>query len=185
MRERKSGQGYFELTCEVSGKDIEKLSNEAGGHRIQRVPPTERRGRVHTSTITVSVLRYGEMQDVAQEYSYRWFSGTGAGGQHRNKHQNCLELTHLPTGLKQSANGRDRASNEAYAKAEIEKKIEALYRSEASGAANRTRASQIGSGMRGDKRRTYRFQDDSVSDHVAGKAAACSRVMRGDFALLW
>lgn len=149
------------------------------------MPPTERRGRVHTSTVTVSVLRYGERQDIDHTYSYRWYSGTGAGGQHRNKHQNCLELTHIPTGIRQIANGRDRASNEAFAMAEIQKKIDAMYNAGMSSKENKERSAQIGSGMRGDKRRTYRFQDDTVIDHVTNKSTSCSRAMRGNISSLW
>lgn len=91
----------------------------------------------------------------------------------------------MPTGIKQLATGRDRASNEAYAIAEIAKKLSALSEQQERKKMNDSRSSQIGSGMRGDKRRTYRFQDDAVADHVTGKTASCGRVMRGDFAQLW
>ncbi len=150
------------------------------------MPHTEKRGRVHTSTVTVAVvdLEAGQV-DVAEEYSFRWFSGTGAGGQHRNKHQNCLELTHTPSGIKQVANGRCRTSNQEEATRLIQAKLAEHYRGQASSQLNGHRASQIGSGMRGDKRRTYRFQDDTVVDHETNKSTSCRNVMKGKFSDLW
>ena len=87
----------------ITAKNLPKgFEHEAGMHRIQRVPPTEQRGRVHTSTVAVAILDEGRSAPPSLHVSdlhKRWHSGTGAGGQHRNKTQNCLELTHLPTGL--------------------------------------------------------------------------------------
>lgn len=171
-------------------KSIPGFHNEAGGHRIQRVPPTEKRGRVHTSTVTCAVLDHARAasaydQRSEKDFSYRWFSGTGKGGQHRNKHQNCLELTHIPTGLSQVANGRSRESNEREATHRLNAMLDSLRDSQNDVETNRTRAGQIGSGMRGDKRRTYRFQDDSITDHVTGKTVSCKRFMRGDIERLW
>lgn len=171
-------------------KAIPGFKNEAGGHRIQRVPPTERRGRVHTSTVTCAVLdqdhqttKYDQRSDT--NFSYRWFSGTGKGGQHRNKHQCCLELTHVPTGLTQIATGRSRDANSREAMAALITKLDQLRIGSAAQATNATRAGQIGSGMRGDKRRTYRFQDDTVADHISGKSTSCKQFMRGDIERLW
>ncbi len=165
--------------------------NEAGNHRVQRVPPTERRGRVHTSSVSVAVLVGNQQADTPfdqrseDDFSYRWFSGTGCGGQHRNKHQNCLELTHTPTGLKKIANGRSRESNSRDAMADMIKLLDEMKSGAGHQAQNDIRASQIGSGMRGDKRRTYRFQDDSIHDHETGRKASCRQFMRGDVERLW
>ena len=162
--------------------------HEAGGHRIQRVPANERRGRVHTSTVTVSVLG-DETRDAIElreaDLRYRWFSGTGAGGQHRNKHQCCLELIHMPTGVSRTAQGRSRETNARDARMEL-----AMAISDARGTSlhqdrNAERSSQIGLGMRADKRRTYRFQDDRVVDHVTGRSAKATAFMRGRLELLW
>jgi peptide chain release factor 1 len=171
-------------------KSIPGFHNEAGGHRIQRVPPNEKRGRVHTSTVTCAVLDQVRattaFDDRAEkDFSYRWFSGTGKGGQHRNKHQNCLELTHIPTGLSQIANGRSREANEREAMAKMICSLDCASKGQNSEKMNESRAGQIGSGMRGDKRRTYRFQDDSITDHVTGKTVSCKRFMRGDIERLW
>jgi peptide chain release factor 1 len=174
----------------IRTRDIPGFINEAGGHRIQRVPPTERRGRVHTSTVTVSVLSEDRGETVydrrsEDDFAYRWFSGTGKGGQHRNRHMCCLELKHLPTGLKQVANGRSRESNSREAMARMLAELDRLKNEGTGAAENDVRSSQIGSGMRGDKIRTYRFQDDRVTDHRSGKQVTCKMVMRGEIERLW
>lgn len=171
-------------------ESIPGFHNESGGHRIQRVPSNEKRGRVHTSTVTCAVLEQARSQTVydrraTDDYDYRWFSGTGCGGQHRNKHQNCLEITHIPTGIKQSAQSRSRASNERDCLSAIAVKLDEMRDGSGAEATNAIRAGLIGSGMRGDKRRTYRFQDDSIADHVTGRKTSCKKFMRGDIELLW
>lgn len=119
------------------------------------------------------------------EFEAEWFSGTGAGGQHRNKHQNCLRLKHTATGVVQQALGRKRESNYKEALLAINKRLDAIAASHISKDHNATRKDQVGSGMRGDKRRTYRFQDDSVYDSITGKSARCKDVLKGSFDLLW
>lgn len=169
-------------------KPIDGFANEVGGHRIQRVPAGDRRGRVHSSTVTVSLLEGPStspttLDDV--DLSMRWFSGTGAGGQHRNKHQNSVELVHLPTGISRTAQTRSRVSSLVAARSELEAAVVDHMRRGAHHEANATRAAQIGSGMRADKRRTYRFRDDLVSDDLTGRTAKCSRFMKGELDLLW
>jgi len=153
------------------------------------VPPTERRGRVHTSTVTVSVLdEIAHAAPVAIDRSdlhIRWFSGTGAGGQHRNKHMNSVELTHLPTGLVRRAQTRSRDTSMRDALAALEEDVARLHTGSADRAVNAERSAQIGLGMRADKRRTWRFRDDRVSDDLTGLSASCTRVMRGRIDLLW
>lgn len=158
---------------------------------MQRIPPTEKRGRVHTSTVTVAVT--DENVDTDPKYSMRsendfrieWFSGTGSGGQHRNKHQNSCRLFHNPTGIKVEIQGRKREGNQKEAFAEINRRLDALAKGERAESLAIEKRNQVGSGMRGDKRRTYRFQDDQVVDHITGKKEKCSKVMRGRFDLLW
>ncbi len=171
-------------------KSVKGFDNEAGGHRIQRVPYNEKRGRVHTSTVTVSVLHENttstHYDDRSPEnFTYRWFSGTGKGGQRRNKVMSCLELTHIPSGVSQIANGRSREANAETAMRDILVKLDSMRDDKNGNDQNNIRAKQIGSGMRGDKRRTYRFQDDSIHDHITGKKATCKRFMRGDIDSLW
>ena len=120
-----------------------------------------------------------------EDVSARWFSGTGAGGQHRNKHQNSVELVHLPTGLKRAAQTRSRETSmraawEALAAAVFERAAGQAARDE-----NGIRSRQIGLGMRADKRRTWRFRDDRVIDDLTGLSASCAKVMRGHVDLLW
>lgn len=191
MNERPAEIGHSQITLEITGKDLSALNNEAGGHRIQRVPPTERRGRVHTSTVTVAVLseeqkvdpRYEMLED--HHFYVEWFSGTGAGGQHRNKHQNSCRLYHLPTGLVETRQSRSRDNNLRDARTALVARLKAGTDALQAQHTAQTRKGQVGTGMRGDKRRTYRFQDDRVTDHETGMTASTKSVMRGDFRALW
>lgn len=163
--------------------------NEAGGHRIQRIPPTEKRGRVHSSTVTVAVIeRSASVRDATiaeRDLRIRWFSGTGAGGQHRNKHQCSVELTHLPTGITRKAETRSRENSMRLALTSLEEAVSTGMAKQASAAVNDDRSRQIGLGMRADKRRTWRFRDDSVTDDLTGMTTSCSRAMRGHVDAMW
>lgn len=156
---------------------------------MQRVPRTERNGRVHSSTVTVSVLtdtgRGGPTPLRNEDLQIDWYSGSGAGGQHRNKHQNSARLRHLPTGIVVTAQCRKREESLRQAREALLDRLRTLSEGEARGRENRARADQVGTGMRADKRRTYRFRDDRVQDHLTGRSASCSAVMRGRFDLLW
>ncbi len=172
---------------EVQGTDLSGLTNEAGGHRIQRVPPTERKGRVHTSTVTVAVIDSRVISTVIAErdLEIEWFSGTGAGGQYRNKHQNSCRVTHKPTGITAKSECRSRANSLAEATSEIQKRVDQQLQSKYNDSVASDRKAQVGTGMRGDKIRTYRFQDDRVQDHVTGKTGSVKKVLAGNFDLLW
>ena len=163
------------------------LLNENGGHRIQRVPPTERKGRVHTSTVTVCVvdkaIKHVELRDCDLDIS--WFSGTGAGGQHRNKHQNSCRIVHKPTGIVASAQCRSRVNSEQEARAEILRRVVGRSSAQHSEELAQDRKNKVGSGMRGDKIRTYRFQDDTITDARSGKKVNLTLVMKGNMNLLW
>jgi peptide chain release factor 1 len=177
------------LHLEVQGTDLSGLEQEAGGHRIQRVPPTERKGRVHTSTVTVAVIDAAESQRAVAipdtDLKIEWYSGTGAGGQHRNKHQNSCRITHIPSGTVVTAQCRSRQNSLAEAMGTIQAHVDNLAKTAYNKNIAIDRKQQVGSGMRGDKIRTYRFQDDRVQDHLTGKAAKCSAVLKGNFELLW
>lgn len=163
------------------------LYNECGGHRIQRVPPTERKGRVHTSTVTVAItdpsIPVIEIKD--SDLKIEWYSGTGAGGQFRNKHQNSCRLTHIPTGTMVTAQCRSRENSYEQAFNDLKKRVDEQLKSTYNASKSNERKEQVGSGMRGDKIRTYRFQDDSVTDHVLNTSALCSKVMKGEIDRLW
>jgi peptide chain release factor 1 len=166
-----------------------ELEQESGGHRIQRVPPTEKRGRVHTSTVTVAVLPLASVTATqvslkSTDVSTEWFSGTGAGGQHRNKHQNSCRMTHIPTGITVVSQCRKRTQSYEQAWTELERRVRERSQTASLAETSAMRKEQVGTGMRADKIRTYRFQDDQVKDHMTGKTATCSQVMRGRFDLL-
>ena len=165
------------------------MNNEPGGHRIQRVPPTERKGRVHTSTVTVAVVDtvgYSSAVFIPEkDLRIEWYSGTGGGGQHRNKHQNSCRITHIPTGIVATSQTRSRQNSLNEAMAEIQHRVDDLQNRQYNESIASDRKRQVGSGMRGDKIRTYRFQDDTVQDHLTGKRAKCSQVLKGNLDLLW
>ena len=173
----------------VEGTDLSGLDNECGGHRIQRIPPTERKGRVHTSTVTVAVIdRIEEMTSSTIpdcDLKVEWYSGTGAGGQHRNKHQNSCRITHTPSGVVATAQTRSRQNSYNLAIQNIQKELDAATKRSYNSNIASNRKSQVGSGMRGDKIRTYRFQDDVVKDHVSNITASVKKVLSGNFDLLW
>lgn len=169
------------------------LENEAGGHRFQRVSPTERRGRVHTSTVTVAILPeqactvflgvWSQRRD--HDFRIDWFSGSGAGGQHRNKHQNCCRYTHLPTGTVVKAEGRERTKNLQAVKDEMKKRLDKMGDLVHSGRLGQIRKDQIGSGQRGDKIRTIRIQADEALDHRTGKRMRACDYLEGKMDRLW
>lgn len=114
-----------------------------------------------------------------------WYSGTGAGGQHRNKHQNSCRITHIPTGVVATAQCRSRQNSYNEALDALEKRIASSVERQYNMTVAEDRKQQVGSGMRGDKIRTYRFQDDVVKDHVTGKSSSARKVLAGNFNLLW
>jgi len=166
---------------------LSQLDNEPGGHRIQRVPPTERKGRVHTSTVTVAVIDPTQAHFTLKDSDLRieWYSGTGAGGQHRNKHQNSCRITHIPTSTVVTAQCRSRQNSLEQAKQEILLRVQTQVTIKHSGKTASIRKEQVGSGMRGDKIRTYRFQDDLVKDHITNKTSTVKHVLAGNFEVLW
>lgn len=171
----------------MQGTDLTGLDNEPGGHRIQRIPPTERKGRVHTSTVTVAVLDpcLPQTQIREQDLKIEWYSGTGAGGQHKNKKMCSCRITHIPTGIIATAQTRERPNSYKLARADVESKVIRQQIEISDKSLGLTRKHQIGSGMRGDKIRTYRFQDDVTQDHRSGQKDRTSSVMKGNFEKFW
>ena len=152
------------------------------------MPRGEKAGRVHSSTVTVSVLdavapAVFVLDD--RDLRLRWFSGTGKGGQHRNKHQNSVELIHVPSGISRSAQTRSRETSLRDARAALEEALSAEHGRSAAAGINAVRSDQIGSGERSDKRRTLRFRDDRIVDHVTGRSTAVTRFMKGAIDELW
>jgi peptide chain release factor 1 len=169
----------------VEGENLAFLKAEAGGHRWQRIPPTEKKGRVHTSTVTVAVL---DATDEAAgglnpaEVKVTTTRGSGPGGQHRNKVETCVTATHEPTGLSVRIDGRSQTANRRMAFAILAAKLQDLRASSRAQRENLDRKDQVGSGMRGDKVRTYRVRDDQMVDHRTGMKTRLSSWLRGEVA---
>lgn len=157
--------------------------NEAGGHRIQRIPPTERKGRVHSSTVTVAVLAAPpEVRLVIPDKDLDWKAcrGSGAGGQHRNVTNSAITVTHLPTGLTvRCESERSAHQNKAVALACLRARLFEAQETKAVAARTQARKDMVGSGMRGDKRWTLRFQDDVAVDHETNRKLSLKDYMRG------
>ena len=171
-----------------SGLNVKKIfQNEVGNHRWQRVPPTERKGRVHTSSITVAILQENEYKEVElrpDEYRLETTRGSGPGGQHRNTTDSTVVITHIATGIKVVRNGRCQHKNKEEGLVEMKKRVNEFYRTGHDNANSEERRNQIGEGSRGDKRRTYRVKDDIVIDHITGKTANLKDILRGKINLL-
>jgi peptide chain release factor 1 len=161
------------------------FEGEAGGHRWQRVPETEKRGRVHSSTITVAVLDDAvDTALVIPESDLEWSvcRSPGNGGQNVQKTDSAVRVTHLPTGLSvRSHETRSYYKNKATVLARLRERLETAQRDAATSARAAERREQVGSGMRGDKRRTIRVQDDTVVDHETGRTWRYRDYARGNW----
>jgi peptide chain release factor 1 len=171
---------------EVSGKRaVETFENEPGGHRWQRIPPTEKRGRVQTSTVTIAVLKQPTETQIRlrpEDLEFSACRGSGAGGQHRNVTDSAVILKHVPSGLTvRCESERSQHQNRETATSLLRARLWEAKQTEASGARAEDRRRQVGSGMRGDKRRTIRAQDGQVTDHITGKTWQYKRYIRGDW----
>ena len=175
------------LSFMVEGKGAKELfSNESGGHRWQRVPPTEKRGRVQTSTITVAVLDMINEWDHnhelnMQEVDITTTKGSGPGGQHRNKTESCVVVTHKPTGIVIRIDSKSQHQNKALALKILKSKLVEIKENQVQVQANQIRKEQVGSGMRGDKIRTYREKDDVVIDHRSDSKWSLNNWLRGNW----
>ena len=151
------------------------------------MPPTERKGRVHTSTVTVAVIdpTITKIEIKDSDLRLEWFSGTGCGGQHKNKHQNSCRLTHIPTGITQTAQTRSRENSYKLAHTELVLLVGNTMKAQYYDKTSTIRKDQVGSGMRGDKIRTIRFQDNTVVDHITGKKMQADKFMKGFMDSLW
>jgi len=163
--------GYKEVIAKIAGAGVySKLKFESGGHRVQRVPATETQGRIHTSACTVAVLpEVDAVEDVVlnpAELRIDTFRASGAGGQHINKTDSAVRVTHLPTGIVvECQDDRSQHKNKAQALSVLAARIKDKQLREQHAKEAATRKSLIGSGDRSERIRTYNFPQGRVTDH--------------------
>ena len=163
--------GYKEVVARIAGQGAySKLKFESGGHRVQRVPETETQGRIHTSACTVAVLPEADaVSDVVlnpSELRIDTFRASGAGGQHVNKTDSAIRVTHLPTGIVvECQDNRSQHKNRASALSVLAARIKDKQEKELAAKTASTRKSLIGSGDRSERIRTYNFPQGRVTDH--------------------
>lgn len=163
--------GYKEVVLRVSGHGAYgRLRFESGGHRVQRVPATETQGRIHTSAATVAVMPEPDETEAVKlnpsELRIDTYRASGAGGQHINKTDSAVRVTHLPTGITaECQDGRSQHSNKAKALQVLTARLQEKDRSERAAKEAATRKGLIGSGDRSDRIRTYNFPQGRITDH--------------------
>lgn len=165
--------GFKEVIFSIEGKGAySRLKYESGVHRVQRVPTTEASGRVHTSTVTVAVLAEAEEVDVAidlNDLRIDTFRASGAGGQHVNKTDSAIRITHNPTGIVVACQDeRSQHKNKDKAMKILRSKLYEMAQQQQEGDIAQERKSQVGTGDRSERIRTYNFPQGRITDHRIG-----------------
>jgi peptide chain release factor 1 len=178
--------GFKEIVFEIKGKGaFSRLKYERGVHRVQRVPTTESSGRIHTSTATVAVLPEADEVDVSikpEDLRVDIFHSGGAGGQHVNKVATAVRITHLPTGIVSTCQDeRSQHRNKTKAMSVLRARLLDIEQRKQEERITTQRRSQVGTGDRAEKIRTYNFPQDRVTDHrISLTARNLPRIMEGE-----
>jgi peptide chain release factor 1 len=161
--------GYKEIIASITGDGVfGRLKFESGVHRVQRVPATEAQGRIHTSAATVAVLPEVEDVDIQineSDLRIDTYRSSGAGGQHVNKTDSAVRITHLPTGVVVTSSEKSQHQNRAKAMKNLQMRLYDMQRQALDDARSDARKSQVGSGDRSERIRTYNFPQGRVTDH--------------------
>lgn len=163
--------GYKEIITRIVGKGVySKLKFESGAHRVQRVPETESQGRIHTSACTVAIMPEADEQDAIEinkaDLRVDTFRASGSGGQHVNKTDSAIRLTHLPTGIVvECQDERSQHKNRAKAMSVLQARLNSAQTDAAAQEQSQQRKNLVGSGDRSERIRTYNFPQGRVTDH--------------------
>jgi len=163
--------GYKEVICRISGNGVySRLKFESGAHRVQRVPETESQGRIHTSACTVAILPEAEAIDEVEiggnDLRIDTYRASGAGGQHVNKTDSAVRITHLPTGIVvECQDERSQHKNRAKAMALLQARLLSQAQIEQTSEQAQSRKLQVGSGDRSERIRTYNYPQNRITDH--------------------
>ena len=171
---KSSLKGLKEVILQINGKDIySEMKQESGVHRVQRIPETEKSGRIHTSTATVAVLPQVEKEEAKinpKDLRVDTFRASGPGGQYVNKRESAVRITHIPTNIMVSSQQeRTQLANKETALRILCSKVYARPLEKELKKEGTARREQIGTGERSEKIRTYNFPQDRITDHRIGK----------------